>query len=160
VTNDGHGRLQDDFGLLDRSQQPEKAGLPGRPLHPARSIRQARQAHPESTISSFAVAHLRSITMGPDITSYLAKIDATLEPYSGRFLVHGSGVETLEGIWTGDLVIVEFPDRDAARAWYASEAYQRIVRLRTENSEGAVILVDGVSEPHRASDILAPTQRP
>ena len=109
-------------------------------------------------MSSFAVAHLRSITMGPDVADYLARIDATLEPYSGRFLVHGSTVETLEGTWTGDLVVVEFPDRDRARAWYASPAYQQIVRLRTDNSDGSVILVDGVTEPHRATDILLPLQ--
>ena len=111
-------------------------------------------------MSSFAVAHLRSITMGPDIADYLARIDATLEAYSGRFLVHGSTVETLEGTWTGDLVVVEFPDRDRARAWYTSPAYQQIVRLRTDNSDGSVILVDGVTEPHRATDILLPLPPP
>lgn len=107
-------------------------------------------------MKSFAVAHLRSLTMGPDIVDYLARIDATLEPYSGRFLVHGSTVETLEGTWTGDLVIIQFPDRDRARAWYTSPAYQQIVRLRTDNSDGCVILVDTIVEPHRAPDILAP----
>lgn len=103
-------------------------------------------------MSSFAVAHLRSVAMGPDIAGYLARIDSTLEPYSGRFLVHGSTVETLEGTWTGDLVVVEFPDRESARAWYASPAYQEIVRLRTDYSDGCVILVEGVTEPHRATD--------
>ena len=111
-------------------------------------------------MSSFAVAHLRSITMGPDLADYLARIDATLEPYSGHFVVHGSTVETLEGTWTGDLVVVEFPNRDRARAWYASPAYQQIIRLRTDNSDGSVILVDGVTEPHRATDILLPPQPP
>lgn len=111
-------------------------------------------------MSSFAVAHLRSVTMGPDIVGYLGRIDATLEPYSGRFLIHGSTAETLEGTWTGDLVVIEFPDRGRARAWYASPGYQKIVRLRTDNSDGSVILVDGVTEPHRATDILADTPEP
>ena len=60
----------------------------------------------------------------------------------------------LEGDWRGDLIVVAFPDRQLASAWYASAAYQNIIRLRTDNSEGDVILVDGVSPEHRATDIL------
>jgi uncharacterized protein (DUF1330 family) len=97
--------------------------------------------------------------MGPDIAEYLARIDATLEPFAGRFVVHGSGVEILEGPWPGDLVVIGFPDRDHARSWYTSPGYQQIVGLRTDNSDGSVILVDGVTESHRATDILGPSGR-
>ena len=105
-------------------------------------------------MSSFAVAHLRSVTMGPDIADYLARIDATLAPYGGRFVVHGSPSEVLEGPWEGDLVVIEFPDRDHGRSWYTSPSYQQIVALRTTNSDGSVIIVDRVTEPHHATDIL------
>lgn len=60
----------------------------------------------------------------------------------------------LEGDWRGDLIIVAFPDRQLASAWYASAAYQQILPLRTDNSEGDVILVNGVDAEHRATDIL------
>jgi hypothetical protein len=43
---------------------------------------------------------------------------------------------------------------DAARGWYRSPAYQAIVRLRTENSQGDTVLVEGVAEGHRATDLL------
>lgn len=43
----------------------------------------------------------------------------------------------------------------AARAWYASPAYQKVLPLRTRNSEGDVILIDGVGSDHRATDILS-----
>jgi uncharacterized protein (DUF1330 family) len=33
--------------------------------------------------------------MGPQIIEYLQRIDATLKPFAGRFLVHGGGVEVL-----------------------------------------------------------------
>ncbi len=111
-------------------------------------------------MSSFAVAHLRSVEMGPDIASYLARIDATLAPYGGRFLVHGSPAEVLEGPWQGDLVVIEFPDRNHARSWYTSPAYQQIVALRTANSDGSVIIVDSVTDPHHATDILRDPQQP
>jgi uncharacterized protein (DUF1330 family) len=105
-------------------------------------------------MSSFAVAHLSSVTMGPSIVEYLTRIDATLEPYGGRFVVHGGDTEVLEGHWPGHLIVIEFPDRAHARSWYASPAYRRILRLRTDNSDGAVILVDAVAQPHRATDVL------
>lgn len=92
--------------------------------------------------------------MGPDIVEYLQRIDATLKPFEGRFLVHGAKPEVLEGEFSGDLIVIEFPDRKRARSWYDSAAYQKILPLRTDNSEGDVIIVDGVSEKHRATDIL------
>jgi uncharacterized protein (DUF1330 family) len=105
-------------------------------------------------MTSFAVAHLRNVTMGPDIVAYLTAIDATLAPFQGQFVVHGSDKQALEGKWPGDLVIISFPDRQTASAWYSSPAYQAILPLRTGNSEGDIILVDCVEDDHRATDIL------
>lgn len=105
-------------------------------------------------MSTYVVAHLHTVELGADITRYLERIDATLAPFHGQFLVHGAPPEVLEGDWRGDLIVVAFPDRQLASAWYASAAYQNIIRLRTDNSEGDVILVDGVSPEHRTTDIL------
>lgn len=104
---------------------------------------------------SYAVAHMRSVNIGPEIVEYLERIDATLEPFGGRFRVHGGKVEVLEGSWEGHLIVIEFPDRARAKAWYESPAYQEILPLRTDNSESDTFFVDGVSEGHRATDVLA-----
>jgi hypothetical protein len=53
----------------------------------------------EELMPAYAVAHMREVTMGPQIVEYLRRIDATLEPFAGRFLVHGGEVEVLEGAW-------------------------------------------------------------
>ena len=105
-------------------------------------------------MTAFAVAHLRQVDMGPEIVEYLKRIDATLEPFGGRFLVHGGEKTVLEGDWPGDLVVIEFPDRDSLGAWYDSPAYQDIVQLRTRNSDGDVIVVEKVADGHRATDVL------
>ena len=105
-------------------------------------------------MSAYAMARLYNVTMGAEIVAYLQQIDATLEPFGGRFLVHGDKAEVMEGEWVGDLILVEFPDLDRARAWYGSDAYRRILRLRTDNAEGDVIFVNGVPEGHLATDIL------
>jgi uncharacterized protein (DUF1330 family) len=105
-------------------------------------------------MTAYAVAHMRQVTMGPPIVEYLERIDATLAPFGGRFLVHGGDVEVLEGGWPGALIVIEFPDRGQVRAWYDSEAYREIVALRTGNSQSDVIVAEGVGAGHRATDVL------
>lgn len=105
-------------------------------------------------MTAFAVAHLRSAAFCPQIVAYLEAIDATLEPFGGRFLIHGGAKTVLEGSWPGDLIVLSFPDLEQARAWYDSPAYRRILDLRRNWSEGDLLLVEGVPEGHRATDIL------
>ena len=103
---------------------------------------------------AYAVAHMRRVTMGPAIVEYLERIDATLAPFGGRFIVHGGEFELLEGSWPGNLIVIEFPDRGQASAWYNSDAYSKIVALRTNNSESDVIMIEGVGREHKATDVL------
>ena len=106
-------------------------------------------------MSAYAIGHLRNVTMGPEIVEYLRRIDATLEPFGGQFIIHGGSVEVMEGSWSGDLIVIAFPDIDQARAWYNSPAYRDILPLRSKHSEGAIMIMDGVPPTHRATDILA-----
>jgi uncharacterized protein (DUF1330 family) len=105
-------------------------------------------------MSAYAIAHMRKVTMGPAIVEYLERIDATLAPFGGRFIVHGGELEVLEGSWPGHVIVIEFPDRDRAKAWYHSDDYQAIVALRTDNSQSDVLMVDGVDSTHKATDVL------
>ncbi|MFP6560136.1 DUF1330 domain-containing protein [Paraburkholderia sp. B3] len=106
-------------------------------------------------MTAYAIAHLHEVEMCPDIVEYLEKIDATLAPYGGRFVIHGGHVERLEGAFKGDLIVIEFEDREQARAWYRSAAYQTILPLRTGHAKGEAFLIDQVPQPHRATDVLA-----
>jgi len=105
-------------------------------------------------MTAYAVAHMRQVTMGPQIVEYLQRIDATLEPFGGRFLVHGGDMDVLENEWPGHLIVIEFPDRENARDWYNSSAYRQILALRTDNSQADVVIADGVRHPHKATDVL------
>ena len=105
-------------------------------------------------MTAYAVGHLHDVRMGPAIVEYLETIDATLAPFGGRFLIHGAPPTVLEGDWRGDLIVIAFPDRERALAWYRSPAYRAILDLRRGNAEGAVLIVDGVPDGHRATDIL------
>jgi uncharacterized protein (DUF1330 family) len=104
---------------------------------------------------AYAVGHLHDVNVGPEIVEYLKRIDATLEPFGGQFIIHGGRVTILEGSWSGDLIVIAFPDRENARAWYESSAYRQILPLRTRNAQGDVFFIEGVSADHKATDVLA-----
>lgn len=108
-------------------------------------------------VRGYAVAHLSEVNLGADIVTYLERIDATLAPYGGRFLIHGGTATVVEGPWSGNLIVIEFPTPEDAAAWYASDAYQEILPLRRNNARGWAILVDGVPDDHVATDVLSGT---
>lgn len=106
-------------------------------------------------MKAYAIGQLHKVDMGAAIVSYLERIDATLAPFGGRFIIHGGTPEVLEGSFASALIVIEFADMAGARAWYRSAAYQAILPLRTAHSEGLVFLIDGVDADHKATDVLA-----
>ncbi|MFJ2577352.1 DUF1330 domain-containing protein [Kitasatospora aureofaciens] len=106
-------------------------------------------------MTAYAIAHVHSVEFGPDIVEYLERIDATLAPFGGRFLVHGGEVEVVEGGWGQDLIVIEFPDHERVRAWYDSPAYREILPLRTRHMAADVVFAHGVPQGYRGSDALS-----
>ena len=103
-------------------------------------------------MTAYAMAHLRSVDVNDELLEYLTRIDDTLEPYGGRFLVHGTMPEVLDGDIPGFVVLVAFPDYDSAKAWYHSPGYQAILPFRVNNSEGGAGLLRTVPDGYRAAD--------
>ena len=70
---------------------------------------------------------------------YVPPVASTLEPFGGRVVAASDETMTLEGsVPPGRTVLIEFPDLDSARRWYASDAYAPLLALRqspTPNSE-------------------------
>jgi uncharacterized protein (DUF1330 family) len=62
-------------------------------------------------VTCYAIANVKAVQFCPDIAEYLGRIDETLDRHGGRFLVHGGPVTHMEGNWTGQLILIEFPDR-------------------------------------------------
>ncbi len=105
----------------------------------ARAWRDARRMP-----AAYAIAHLRTPQINDDVLDYIERIQATLDAFGGRFLVHGGEVDVKEGPWPGTIVVIEFPTHEDAQAWYASDAYQAILPLRTAHITGETIIADGV----------------
>src|SRR4029077_20284077 len=49
------------------------------------------------------------------IKEYRTRAAASIAKHGGRYLVPGGAVERLEGDWQPNIVVVEFPDAEAAR---------------------------------------------
>ena len=76
---------------------------------------------------------------------YRRQVMATLEPHGGKFLVRGGKFTVLEGAWPHQrTVILEFPSREKAEAWYHSPAYQKILPLRLQCMTSNFVVIDGV----------------
>lgn len=62
-------------------------------------------------MSAYLVNHLRQPgVLNPDVLDYLDQVQATLDPFGGKFIVQGSEVEVLEGAWAGSVILLSFPD--------------------------------------------------
>jgi uncharacterized protein (DUF1330 family) len=76
---------------------------------------------------------------------YRREVPATLAAFGGRFVVRGGAVEPLEGEWAPKrLVVLEFPDHAAAKAWWSSQAYAKPKALRQRSARTQLVIVDGV----------------
>ena len=85
------------------------------------------------------------ITDPETFETYRAQVPPILEKYGGEFIVRGGDREVLEGDWPWPrMVILKFPDREAAKAWHASAEYQGPKALRQAASKANMIIVDGV----------------
>jgi uncharacterized protein (DUF1330 family) len=79
---------------------------------------------------------------------YMAEAPATVAAFGGRYLVRGGDVAALEGAWEHErMVVVEFPDKAAALAWYESDVYRPLRELRQASAEAVILLADGVATP-------------
>ncbi|MFI5002539.1 MAG: DUF1330 domain-containing protein [Reyranellales bacterium] len=64
--------------------------------------------------------------------------------FGGKFIVRGGTTHTLEGGWNpGRIVVIEFPDMQAAQHFYYSPDYQPALEMRLKAGHSKAILVDG-----------------
>jgi uncharacterized protein (DUF1330 family) len=108
------------------------------------------------TAPAYLITRIRQADLAhPEFVEYLTRIQSTLDPFSGRFLVQGgTDMDEVEGRWGGiGVVVLEFPDRPSLDRWYRGDAYQAILPLRQRHSEVDVILVGGVPSGHDPASV-------
>jgi uncharacterized protein (DUF1330 family) len=96
---------------------------------------------------TYLINHLRIPGDVPnaEALAYLEQVEATVEPHGGKWLAQGPA-EVIEGAWPGSIVLMEFPSRGAARAWYNSADYQAILPLRVRNAISDMVWIDALPD--------------
>ena len=66
------------------------------------------------------------------------------DKFSAKLVGVDEQVEAVEGIWPFTrTVIIEFPSKQLARAWYDSDEYQAVVGLRHDSTTSNLVIVSG-----------------
>ena len=75
---------------------------------------------------------------------YLRQVVPMIERHGGRYLTQAGTHEILEGDWRPNrVVIIEFPDMAAIRAWHRSPDYQPLIALRQRAASDVMIALEG-----------------
>ena len=95
---------------------------------------------------------------------YKPKAAASIVAAGGRYLIRGGEVEVLAP--AGRTVVLEFSTMQAARAWYRTEEYNEIRKIREGAARVRMYIVDGFAWPTTApncrpviEDALAPIEK-
>src|SRR3954470_25058530 len=70
---------------------------------------------------------------------------SSIERHGGRYVARGGEVSVREGSWSPErLVVLEFPDVDAAVRWYESPEYQQALAIRQGAAEAELVITEGL----------------
>jgi uncharacterized protein (DUF1330 family) len=92
---------------------------------------------------AYWIAHV-TVTDPDRYKGYQALAPAAFAAHGARFLARGGAADNLEGPAFDRHVVIEFPDLAAARACYASDAYQVAKAQRDGACQVMVTIVDGL----------------
>jgi uncharacterized protein (DUF1330 family) len=76
-------------------------------------------------------------------------IDATLTSFRGNYCADAATGLPMQLDCHTDPVIIRFPDRDCARAWYGSVGYRSIRSMRNAGSHAEIVFRDAEYECKR-----------
>ena len=69
-----------------------------------------------------------------------------VEKHGGKFHVRRGKMEKLEGkeALPNEVVVIEFPSMDQAKAWYNDPDYAPMIKLRQTGADAELMVVEGV----------------
>jgi len=77
---------------------------------------------------------------------YKSKAKPIAEKFGGKYLTRGGNMDIVQkDLWSPTrLVLVEFPSVDNARAFHDSNDYADVKKLRLENAESTLVILEGL----------------
>ena len=103
-----------------------------------------QEARAVNIVNHPSVVQITELAQLPDGTAYIVMEFLEGESLGSRMKRQGGKLSIVEGEWKlPRLVIIEFPSREKAEAWYRSPEYQKVLPLRLKSSAGNLVIVDG-----------------
>lgn len=77
---------------------------------------------------------------------YKLRAKPLAEKFGGEYLARGGELTVKESdLWSPTrLVLVRFPDADAARSFYDSAEYQDVLKISKQSAKRTVVILEGV----------------
>ena len=95
-------------------------------------------------MSAYVLVQINITNVEP-YKDYLKQVTPTVEKYEGEYIIRGGKFETMLGKWDYQrTVAIKFPSYEKAMEWYKSKEYAPIKKIREDNSDGNLIIVDGI----------------
>jgi uncharacterized protein (DUF1330 family) len=93
---------------------------------------------------AYFISDQQEVTDPETLKKYGAGVMDTLKHYGGKVIVRDSEPEGVEGDWDPKrVIIVEFADKEALKAWYTSPEYSELLKFRLASAKGNAMMVDG-----------------
>ena len=94
-------------------------------------------------MTAYFVASVFAVTDPDKLKEYGANVPPVTQKYGGK-VIAAAPPELIEGESRSiRLIVVEFPDMDAAKGWYNSDEYKPLLALRLAATEGVAFLAEG-----------------
>ena len=94
-------------------------------------------------MSAYIIVQINIINTEP-YKEYLKQVTKTAEQYGGEYLVRGGKFKVILGKWDYERnVIIKFDSYKIAMQWYSSKEYAPIKKIREDNSEVNMIIIEG-----------------
>ena len=95
-------------------------------------------------MTAYVIASI-NVTDADKYKNYMALSPSAVAAAGGKFIVRGGNPKVMEGDWPRPrVVIVEYPTREMAEAFYNSALYVAARAEREGAAEFSMIVVDGV----------------
>ena len=92
------------------------------------------------------IVALLNIIDREEYDKYRSGVHETIDRHKGEIIISNEDVEVIEGEWPyTKTVVIRFPSMEAAKSWYYSTEYQKIVQHRFRAAKSNLIFIEGRS---------------
>ncbi|MBS7807409.1 DUF1330 domain-containing protein [Variovorax sp. PCZ-1] len=95
-------------------------------------------------MSAYVIADV-TVTDADQMAKYREWSTKAAAEFGATFMVRGGAITVLEGDWKPSrVVILQFPDSETVKKWYAGETYTHARKLRENAGVMRMVMVEGV----------------